>query len=232
VTAVGSSPTAPAWEPVTRAAGIRRGAAVLDVGCGRGGFCAYAASRGARVHGADADPAGVSAARRAVPGGDFRVADMARLPWPDGAFDVVTGFNAFQYAPDVDAALLEAFRVAGRPGRVAACKWGPPAANAFFAFLGALDPARLTLAGPTVDVLDAAILRVGADVVAEGAVPAPIAFSGVDALRSALEAAGAHAGGQEDDADWHARVIAAAAPYREAGGYRFDNQLVYRVLSA
>jgi 2-polyprenyl-3-methyl-5-hydroxy-6-metoxy-1,4-benzoquinol methylase len=42
---------APAREAVARAAGIEAGASVLDVGCGSGEFCEFAAARGAQVSG-------------------------------------------------------------------------------------------------------------------------------------------------------------------------------------
>lgn len=41
------------------------------------------------------------------------------LPFPDQVFDVVTGFNVFQYAANPEAALGEARRVA-RPGALVA----------------------------------------------------------------------------------------------------------------
>jgi cyclopropane fatty-acyl-phospholipid synthase-like methyltransferase len=98
-----ASPSHPAWAAVADVTGIGRGTRVLDVGCGTGGFCALAAERGAVVHGIDAMPERVAEARGRVPGGDFRVELMEQLPWPAGSFDVVTGFNAFQYALDVRA---------------------------------------------------------------------------------------------------------------------------------
>ena len=39
------------------------------------------------------------------------VVPASSLPWPDGSFDVVTGFNAFQFADDRARALAEARRV-------------------------------------------------------------------------------------------------------------------------
>jgi SAM-dependent methyltransferase len=222
----GVSPAAAAWSAVADATGIGHGTAVLDIGCGTGGFCRYAASRGARVHGADADPERIATARDALGTGDFRMARAERLPWPDGTFDVVTGFNVFQYAADVPGALAEARRVARTAGHVAACKWGPPATNAFFAFLGVLEPLRLGLRDlPATDPLDVALERLQVDVVAAGVVPAPITLRDDGALTAALAAAGARAE--------PARVVDVASPYRQGdGSYRFDNRLVYRVFVA
>jgi SAM-dependent methyltransferase len=102
------------------------GTALLDVGCGAGRFAAMAAARGARVSGIDITPAFVAIAREGTPGGDFRLGDMQALPWDDGTFDAVTGFNTFFYAEDMREALREAFRVA-RPGaRLAMTAFGRP----------------------------------------------------------------------------------------------------------
>ena len=57
-------------------------------------------------------------------GGDFRVGEIEDLPYPDGSFDVVTGFNCFQFAADPVKALREAKRVARPGGRVAMLVWG------------------------------------------------------------------------------------------------------------
>ena len=171
---------------------IGKGTTVLDIGCGTGGFCRLAAGRGALVHGADADPERIVAARRAVPEAELRVARLERLPWPDGTFDVVTGFNAFQYAADVDGALEEARRVARSSGRVAVCKWGPPATNEFFSFLGTLEPLRFGLTGqPARDMVDRALERLQVTVVAAGEVPCAISLGDEEALAAALASAGA-----------------------------------------
>ena len=92
------------------------------------------------VAGADAAADRIASARERVPDGDFEVGSMEQLPWTDGAFDVVTGFNSFQYALDVPAALAEAARVSR--GLLAVCKYGNPRENEFFAFLAALAPGR------------------------------------------------------------------------------------------
>jgi SAM-dependent methyltransferase len=161
------------------------------------------------------------------------VARAEQLPWPDRTFEVVTAFNVFQYAPDVDTAVTEALRVTRSSGHVAVSKWGPPATNEFFAFLGTLDPLRLALAAPpAVDPVDAALARLGVEVLAAGEVPAAIVLPGDEALAAALASAGAGRD-DEDDARWHARVMASAAPFRQAdGSHRFENRLIYRVFAA
>jgi hypothetical protein len=53
----------------------------------------------------------VEIAAKQNPGADLRVGDLKALPWPDDAFDIVTGFSSFQFADDHAAALAEARRV-------------------------------------------------------------------------------------------------------------------------
>src|SRR5690242_5973293 len=127
-----------AWQAVADAAGIGEGTSLLDLGCGDGAFCAFAADLGATVQGLDAEPGSIAQAMDAVPRGEFRLGMMETLPWPDASFDVVTTFNAMQYALDPELAMAEASRVVRIGGRLAVCKWGPPAANQFFAFLAAV----------------------------------------------------------------------------------------------
>lgn len=114
----------PAWEAVLTALGVGQGTTLLDVACGSGELGALARTRGATVHGIDAAEAMITLAHTAVPGADLRIGTLERLPWEDATFDVVTGFNAFQFAPDVVAALAEAARVTRPGGRVAVCNWG------------------------------------------------------------------------------------------------------------
>jgi SAM-dependent methyltransferase len=211
-----------AWTTVAVKLGIGLDTAVLDVGCGSGGFCALAAARGAAVHGLDASPAELERARGRVPGGEFRLGLMEDLPWPDDSFDAVTGFNAFQYALDLDLALSEARRVA-RPGAwIAICKWARPADNEFFSFLIALGAGS---AGGT-DPVDAAVRRAQLHVVVSGDVPAPMKLADAPALEAALAAAGA------PGLDRH-RLLDSAAPYRRPdGSYRFANRLRYLIARA
>jgi SAM-dependent methyltransferase len=205
-----------AWTAVADRVGISPATAVLDVGCGSGRFCALAAARGAAVHGLDASPPEIERARDRVPAGDFRVGFMEELPWPGGSFDVVTGFNAFQYALDIDLALGEARRVARPGGSIAICKWARPEDNEFFALLIALGVGRPAGRDP----MDDAIRRARLEVVVSGDVPAPMEMPDEAALEAALRAAGAVV-------DRH-RLLDAASPFLGPdGSYRFENRLRY-----
>lgn len=116
-----------------------RGKRLLDVGCGAGGFCRLARARGAMVAGLDAASALLAIARERVPDGDFRVGELENLPWADGSFDLVTGFNAFQFAANPVRALREARRVAAPGAPVIVATWGRPAACEAAAYFRALD---------------------------------------------------------------------------------------------
>ena len=86
---------------------------ILDAGCADGAHAAWLAGRGARVTGVDVSPAMVAAARRrAVPGAEFLVADLARrLPFPDGRFDGAVCSLTLHYLDDMAPALAELARV-------------------------------------------------------------------------------------------------------------------------
>jgi SAM-dependent methyltransferase len=118
----------PAWRPVyeqvLERAGVRPGARLLDVGCGAGGALVVARERGAEVAGLDASAALVAVASARLPDARIEVGDMEALPFVDGAFDIVTSFNAFQFAADIGRALGEARRVCRAGGRVAMLVWG------------------------------------------------------------------------------------------------------------
>jgi ubiquinone/menaquinone biosynthesis C-methylase UbiE len=213
-----------AWEAIADAAGIGAGSTVLDLGCGDGAFCAFAARRGAIVHGVDIEPDAIAEALEAVPGADLRLGMMESLPWSDASFDVVTSFNAMQYALDTRMALIEASRVARPDGRIAICKWGPPAENEFFAFLlsigaGGVRDEVLPVTDPVEDAIRATRLKV----LAAGEVPAPIEIADDEALEVSLSRAGVNS----------VRMIRDAAPYRQADGtYRFENRQRYWILGS
>jgi SAM-dependent methyltransferase len=236
--------TAPAWEAVAEAAAIEAGTRVLDVACGSGEFCRLALDRGAEASGIDASEAMVAIARRRAPGADLRVGPMERLPWEDGSFDVVTGFNAFQFAADLAGALAEARRVARRGGRVAVCNWGRREDNELFAVMAALRPLQPPVDRPSPDppplgepgVLESLAREAGLEPEQAGEVDVPLEAPDGDALARALLAPGgsvaaaiAHAG----EGAVRAAILAAAAPFRRAdGSYRLENRFRFVVAAA
>jgi ubiquinone/menaquinone biosynthesis C-methylase UbiE len=113
----------PTYDAVLARVGGER---VLDVGCGTGVFLRLCADRGAEVAGLDASEDLLAVARERVPEGDLRCGDLQVLPYPDGAFDLVTGFGSFFYAADVPAALREAARVTRAGGAVVVQVFGRP----------------------------------------------------------------------------------------------------------
>jgi SAM-dependent methyltransferase len=111
--------------------GIRGGTRVLDLGCGQGRHALEALRRGAEVIAADLDHealAGVAVMAAAMieagevsAGGRLRVrhADALRLPFDDGAFDVVIMSEVLEHIPNDHAAIGEIHRVLRRGGLAA-----------------------------------------------------------------------------------------------------------------
>jgi SAM-dependent methyltransferase len=128
----------PLYEAAFDAAKVGEGAMLLDAGCGAGLALQVAAAKRASVSGIDASEALVAIARERLPGVDIRIGEIEELPFADAAFDVVTGFNSFQYAADRVRALAEARRVAKPRGVVIAAVWGDPARCEMAAYIEAL----------------------------------------------------------------------------------------------
>ena len=128
----------PAYEAVLERTGVAPETHYLDIGCGSGMVAQMAAARGARVAGIDAAPALLEIARERTPAGDFREGDLEALPFGDGVFDLVTGFNAFQFAGNPALALAEARRVTRHGGTVVVMTWGSPAGMEAVALITAL----------------------------------------------------------------------------------------------
>ena len=213
------------------------GESVLDVGCGSGEFCELAAARGARVSGIDAAAKLIEVARRKLPDGDLRVGPIEALPWPDDSFDVVAGFNAFQFAADFVAALAEAGRVARGGGRVAICNWGrvdDREVQAISEPLGRLKPKR---PGATPEfgepgVLEGLARQAGLAPKGAGKVEVPYEFPDRATLERALLAiAPVYGVGPRVVARVVADTVETAAdPFRRAdGSCRFENRFRYLI---
>jgi len=94
---------------------------VLEVGCGSGFGLAYLGERAAFAVGGDPTLGLLSEARTHLP--DLLLAQLSaeRLPFKDGAFDVVLMLEMIYYVKDLDAALAEARRVLRPGGRLLIC---------------------------------------------------------------------------------------------------------------
>ncbi len=107
-----------------QALGLTQNDSLLDIGCGSGLFCSQAASKARFVTGLDATVQLVEEARRRAPAIPFLVGEMESLGLPDEAYEVVTGFNSFQYASTISNAFAEARRVLKKGGRLVVMIWG------------------------------------------------------------------------------------------------------------
>jgi SAM-dependent methyltransferase len=133
----------PLYEDVLSRPELGQAETLLDIGCGPGLAIQTFSKAIGRVAGIDASPPFVEITRRRVPHADVRVGEMEALPHTEGSFDVVTGFNAFQYAAKPANALREARRVTKPGGTVVIAVWGMPdqcEAAAHLKLLGALIP--------------------------------------------------------------------------------------------
>jgi SAM-dependent methyltransferase len=176
-----------AYDAVFDACGLGSDSRFCDVGCGAGLAAAIAARRGARVAGLDAAENLLAIARSRCPSGDFHLGDLEELPFPDEVFDLVTGFNSFQYAANPVVALQEARRIAKPNGRVVVMTWGAPEGMEAASLVTALKP---LLPPPP-----------------PGA-PGPFALSDASALRALAESAGLRPLEVLDvDCEWHYRNL-------------------------
>ncbi len=206
------------------------GQRLLDMGCGSGMFASLASAAGLEVAGIDAAPPLLAIAAERVLGGDFCKGDLETLPHADASFDLVTGFNAFQFAASPARALVEAARVVRPGGAVVVVTWGEPqdmpAARVITALRPLLPPPPPNAPGPFT-LSDKAALTGFAE--AAGLQPQsvfdvespftypnlPTALRGLNS--SGVAAAAMERAGEEAVSAAHA---AALAPFKQAdGGY-------------
>ncbi len=235
----------PAREVVLEQAAVGPGTRFLDMGCGTGELCALAAARGATVSGIDAAEGMIERARGQLGDADLRVGAIENLPWDDDSFDVVTGFNSFQFTAERLDGFREARRVARSGGLVAVCVWGPREHNDL---QGLFDAVRAL--GPSADeedeadpapafgrpgVLEGLATEAGLAVLATGAVDVPYETADAVELQGALEFDLVHTGiadSVDRDAFREAVERAAAARRQEDGSYRFHNTFRWLLAAA
>jgi ubiquinone/menaquinone biosynthesis C-methylase UbiE len=99
----------------------------LDVGCGTGSFTRCIANRSSStlLTAIDSEPAQIEYAKlwNSHDRIRYQVADVQRLPFPRGSFDVVTSALVLNFVPKLDQALHEMGRVARHGGTVAGYVW-------------------------------------------------------------------------------------------------------------
>lgn len=93
------------------------GTRLLDVGCGTGHQLRDLRGAGFDVSGVDGSREMLEYARQLNPGADLHEADVGKLPFADGSFDVVICLEVLRYLPDPMPCLTEIRRVL-RPGGV------------------------------------------------------------------------------------------------------------------
>ena len=118
---------------------------LLDAGCGTGAFAARAAGvLGVEVVGVDQSERMVELTRER--GVEALVADVRRLPFPDGLFDAVSALWLLYHVDELDRALAEIARVLAPGGRFVSVHnserhlaelWGRDTASTFTAENGA-----------------------------------------------------------------------------------------------
>lgn len=211
--------------------------AFLDVGCGTGSVLELAARHGARVAGLDAAVSMLAVARERLPDADLRMGDIEALPFHDAMFDVVTAFNAVQYAAEPHAAVAEMARAARPDGRVAIGVWADPArceTDAVFQRIRALAPpppgAHAPLAVSTPGVVEDLLAKAGLVETASGEVDCPFVYpdlptawrgqASIGPFRRAIEIAG-------EDAVRDAYTDALTPFRRPDGSYRPENVFRY-----
>jgi SAM-dependent methyltransferase len=93
------------------------GERVLDLGCAAGAISHFLSSVGCETVGVDAEPRAIEKAQTLFPDLQFQLANVARLPFEDGAFDKAVAADLAEHLDDdtFSAMLGEARRVL-RPG--------------------------------------------------------------------------------------------------------------------
>ena len=226
---------APMYHAVLDRADIDAGATALDVGCGSGLFCSFAARRGASVAGIDAAEGLLAIARGRTPAGEFRIGDMEELPFADASFDLVSGFNSFQFAADPANALRQAKRVAKPTGTISMAVWGAAkdceAAAVLKAIGSVLPPPPPGTPGPFAlsepGVMEGMLSKAGLTPGQAEDVDTPFDFADEDAAYRAFAASGPgiravrHAG--EDKL--RAMLSSVFAPFKtKSGSLHLDNK--------
>lgn len=231
----------PVYRFVLDVLAIPKNTTLLDVGCGSGHFVRMAADEGATITGIDASEPLLSLAAMRVPEGRFLTGEMEELPFADASFDLVSGFNSFQYAANVTNALTEARRVLKPGGKLIAMIWGNredcEAATYLAAVSSLLPPPPPGAPGPFAlsenRLLEKTLQEVGLTMLSNTDVPAKWEYPDVATAIKGLMSAGPVARAVEHSGfdEAYAQVYKSVKPYtRDTGHVVFNNR--FRVIVA
>jgi SAM-dependent methyltransferase len=157
---------------------------LLDAGCGAGLFSSMAIRSGAQVIGVDAAPGLLKVARQRNPANNFLEEDLEALPFTGESFDIVAGFNSFQYAGNFENAIREVKRVLKKDGRLVIGIWDKPewseATTVLKAISSLLPPPPPGTPGPFAlsedGAIEAILQKVGLNLVYKTTIGCPILY--------------------------------------------------------
>src|SRR5919197_5807204 len=233
----------PTYEAALQRTGLEPGWRVLDIGCGAGAFLRLVAERGGEPHGIDASDALIAFTRNRLPHADLRIGDMEALPWDNGTFDLVTGFNSFFFADDMVAALREAGRVAKPRAPIVIQVWGAHERcdlEAMKQLARPFLPPRPPDAPPDPDLsrpgaLEALAVEAGLRPESEFDTTWAFEYPDAEMLGRAMTAVAGLAvlAGPDREQELEAAIVDGLAPYRTAdGGYRLSNEYHFLIARA
>jgi SAM-dependent methyltransferase len=232
---------APLYEAVLQKTAVGPGTALLDIGCGSGVFCQMAMKLGAQVSGLDAAESLLAIARERVPQGDIRAGEMEDLPYTPDTFNVVTGFNSFQFAARPFYAIKEARRVSQPGASLVIAVLGKPedteAVNYFAALASLLPPPPPGTPGPFAlsyeGALEALVTQVGMKPGKIEQVDCPWEYPDEKTLLRGLlsTAPSLRVIQQVGEAPARDAILKSLAPFKTAsGGYQLKNKARYMIV--
>ena len=227
----------PLWQAMLDSADVSQGTRFLDLGCGAGGASVLAAERGAHIAGLDAAEGLIEIAREHVPGGDFRVGDLGRLPYNDRTFDVTFASLCLMFAANAADALAEMARVTVKGGRVTAGIWGQPddcdyrhILQAVADLLDSASFATRAFALSGTGIVESLMERAGLTIIDSSEVDAPFLYTDSEMMWRTVRSAGPIQAALQriGEPQVKSAILRAAEPFQaEKGDIRLNNRFRY-----
>lgn len=202
---------------------------LLDIGCGSGMFSDLAYQTGAQVTGIDATEPLIALAKERNSAINFLTGEMEELPFANESFNIVCGFNSFQYAANVKNALTEAKRVLKPGGKLVVMIWGNKedceAASYLKAVGSLLPPPPPGAPGPFAlsenQLLENILQEVGFTILNNTDIDSVWDYASIDTALKGLIAAGPVAKAIDNSGfdKVYETVSAAVQPYAKANGH-------------